>query len=107
MKKVTNKVLWLFAIGQLGWSMLSGIISNWLVFYYQPDSSAVKAGQTIFVRQGAIFLGLTTLGVIAAIGRIFDAITDPLIAAPIPASAVASRGRLNPRWTSSTLSTAT
>ena len=32
MKKVTNKVLWQFAIGQLGWSMLSGLVSNWLVF---------------------------------------------------------------------------
>ena len=32
-KKVTNKILWIFAIGQLGWSMLSGIVSNWLVFY--------------------------------------------------------------------------
>lgn len=29
-KLATNKVLWIFAIGQLGWSTLSGIISNWL-----------------------------------------------------------------------------
>ena len=34
LQKITNKVLWLFAIGQLGWSILSGIISSWLVFYY-------------------------------------------------------------------------
>ena len=25
-KKITNKVLWIFAVGQLGWSMLSGIV---------------------------------------------------------------------------------
>ncbi len=81
MKNVTNKVLWPFAVGQLGWSILSGIISNWLVYFYQPDESAILSGQTIFVKQMAVFLGLTVIGLIAAIGRIFDAITDPIIAA--------------------------
>ena len=34
LQKITNILLWLFAIGQLGWSILSCIISSWLVFYY-------------------------------------------------------------------------
>lgn len=80
MKKSTNKILWLFAIGQLGWSILSGIISNWLVFFYQPAQTTIDAGQTIFIKQGTIFLGITILGFISAVGRIFDAVTDPLIA---------------------------
>lgn len=79
MKKVTNKVLLIFAIGQLGWSMLSGIMTNWLVFFYQPAPEVINKGLTIFVRQGAVLLGLTLIGVIAALGRIFDAITDPII----------------------------
>ena len=64
MKKVTNKILWLFAIGQLGWSMLSGIVSNWLVFFYMPEDSELDAGQKLFITQGSIFLGLTVIGVI-------------------------------------------
>ena len=80
MKKVTNKVLWQFAVGQLGWSMLSGIVSNWLVFFYMPGDSELKAGQKLFITQGSIFLGLTVIGVITAIGRLFDAVTDPYIA---------------------------
>lgn len=80
MKKVTNKVLWLFAIGQLGTSMLSGIIINWLVFFYQPNQETINAGQTLFIWQGKFFIGLTIIGAIAAIGRIVDAFTDPLIA---------------------------
>lgn len=80
MKKVTNKVLWMFAIGQLGWSMLSGIIVNWLVFYYQPDRSAIDEGLTTFVTQKTVFLGLTIMGVITAVCRLFDAVTDPLVA---------------------------
>jgi GPH family glycoside/pentoside/hexuronide:cation symporter len=80
MKKVTNKVLWLFAIGQLGWAILGGIVSNWFVFFYQPTEQTQALGLHLFVTQHPIFLGLTILGVIAAIGRIFDAITDPIIA---------------------------
>ena len=33
-KPITNKVLWIFAVGQFGWSLLSGIISTWLVHLY-------------------------------------------------------------------------
>ena len=75
-----KKILWLFAIGQLGWSMLSGIISNWLVYFYQPGESLLAQGHQLFITQGAVFLGLTVIGLITASGRIFDAITDPLIA---------------------------
>lgn len=80
MKKVTNRVLWVFAIGQLGWSLLSGVVVNWLVYFYQPNAEAIDAGQTVFVSQGAIFLGMTIIGIITAIARVFDAVTDPLIA---------------------------
>lgn len=78
-KLATNKTLWLFAIGQLGWAMLSGIITNWLVYFYQPGDSLLSQGQQIFITQGAVFLGLTVIGLITATGRIFDAFTDPWI----------------------------
>ncbi|MCC6109962.1 MAG: MFS transporter, partial [Denitrobacterium sp.] len=79
-KLASNRILWLFAIGQLGWSILSGIITNWLVYYYQPGESLLSQGQQIFITQGAVFLGLTVIGIITASGRIFDAFTDPWIA---------------------------
>ncbi len=79
-KLATKGVLWLFAIGQLGWSMLSGIITNWLVYFYQPGESLLSQGQQLFITQGAVFAGLTIIGLITASGRIFDAITDPIIA---------------------------
>lgn len=81
MKKLTNGKMWLFAVGQLGWSLLSGIIANWLVYFYQPDAANVAAGQTLFIPQGLVVLGVATIiGGIAAVGRIFDAVTDPWIA---------------------------
>ena len=79
-KQAGNKILWLFAIGQLGWAIMSGIITNWLVFFYQPSDTAIASGAPVFFTQGAVFAGLTVIGLIAAVGRIFDAITDPWIA---------------------------
>jgi len=81
-KPITNKVLWIFAVGQLGWSLLSGIISTWLVHLYAGN---VELGGTngIFstlITQAPILASLTLFGVITAVGRLFDAVTDPLIA---------------------------
>lgn len=80
LKQASKKIMWLFAVGQLGWSMLSGVVTSWLVYFYQPSDDVVSKGQTLFLPQGAVFIGLTIIGLIAAIGRIFDAVTDPWIA---------------------------
>lgn len=79
-KLATNRILWVFAVGQLGWSMLSGIITNWLVYYYQPGQDFLSQGQQLFFVQGFVVLGFTVTGLITASGRLFDAITDPLVA---------------------------
>ena len=47
MKKLTTAKIWQFAAGQFGWAMLSGIISNWLVYFYQPDQTSISQGQTV------------------------------------------------------------
>ena len=80
-KKLSTGKIWCFAIGQFGWSVLAALISSWLVNYYQPDLATQQAGQPIFVPQGRVVLGiLTVLGAITAFGRLFDAVTDPIIA---------------------------
>lgn len=81
MKKLTMGKMWLFAIGQFGWSTLSGLIGSWLVYFYQPNAEAIEAGQTVFIPQGLVVFGvITIIGAITAVGRIFDAVTDPWIA---------------------------
>ena len=73
--------MWCFAIGQFGWSLLSALITNWLVYFYQPDADSIAAGQTLFIPQGRVIFGVATIiGGIAALGRVFDAVTDPMIA---------------------------
>ncbi len=76
MKKITNKVLWIFAVGQFGWSLLSGIISSWMVYYYTGEGAVFGSSITA----EPLFLSVTLFGLITAVGRLFDAVTDPLIA---------------------------
>ena len=75
-KRLTKKQMVTFSIGQLGWSLLSGIISAWLVTFYLPTETGVTRFIYPFLLGGFI----TVLGIITASSRIFDAVTDPLIA---------------------------
>ena len=83
LKPITNKLLWIFALGQFGWSLLSGVVSNWMVYYYTGTPSEQNPNTGIFasgITQNPILFKLTLFGLVLAVGRIFDAITDPLIA---------------------------
>jgi len=76
-----TSTIWLFALGQMGWAMLAGLISNWLVYFFQPSQESITAGQQLFIPQGNVILGIISIiGLITALGRIFDAFTDPWIA---------------------------
>ena len=86
-RRLTKKEMIIFALGQLGWSILGGIISAWLVTFYLPTAKDMKPiaeggnGAVQFIVPGLIIGGfLTVIGLITALSRVFDAVTDPLIA---------------------------
>ncbi len=80
-RRLTKKEMWIFAIGQLGWSTLGGIINTWLVTFYLPTKGSVEAGALFYIPTGLVVFGLlTVLGLITFACRIFDAVTDPWIA---------------------------
>ncbi len=81
-KRLTKKQMLIFAVGQFGWSLLGGIISAWLVTYFLPTSNDVlNNGAIQYIVPGLAIGGfMTVLGLITALSRVFDAITDPLIA---------------------------
>jgi len=66
-----------YSVGQLGWSILSGIIQVWLVWFYNPPSGVAIPE---LVPTGAVLGFFTVIGLITMAGRFMDAITDPLIA---------------------------
>lgn len=82
MKRLSKKQMWIFAVGQLGWSTLSGIISAWFVTFYLPtEQDIMQGGATQYIVPGLVIGGfLTVLGLVTALSRVFDAVTDPWIA---------------------------
>ena len=69
----------MYALGQLGWSLTSFAVGNLLVYFYLPPDTGTTTFPPFFY-QGAIIGALTIIGLIFALGRLFDAFTDPVIA---------------------------
>lgn len=66
-----------YSLGQFGWSLLSGIISTYLIFYYIPTD---KSGISTVIPQVSIFGFLTVIGLITMLATAFDGVNDPWIA---------------------------
>ncbi|MEE1158587.1 MAG: MFS transporter [Atopobiaceae bacterium] len=79
-KLADGRVLRNFAIGQLGWATLSGVVSNWLLYFYMPSEETIAAGMPLFITQGIVFAGMTIIGLITAFCRLVDGFIDPYIA---------------------------
>lgn len=71
-----NKIL-IYSLGQLGWSILVNIVSLQMVYFYIPPEGS---GISLRITQAVFLVVLNVLTLIAASGRLFDAITDPIIA---------------------------
>jgi Na+/melibiose symporter-like transporter len=78
-KPLALKVIIIYALGQLGWSLASYGVGNLLSYFYMPPETG-KTTFPIFIPQHAIFMGLTVLGLVSFGGRIFDAFIDPFVA---------------------------
>lgn len=73
-------ILWIYAMGQLGWSLASYMVGSLLTYFYMPPVEAgAKAIFPNFLPQITI-VGLTLLGIIASSGRVLDAFIDPFVA---------------------------
>src|SRR6201985_917206 len=66
-----------YACGMIGWSIMTNIIIVMLPYFYLAPSSA---GLTPLIPQLMLFGVLNIMSVIAASGRLVDAIFDPFIA---------------------------
>lgn len=70
----------IFALGQLGWALTSYAPGMLLVYFYLPPEAE---GVTVFparIYQGYVLGVFTLIGLAFGVSRLFDAVTDPLIA---------------------------
>ncbi|MEG2104437.1 MAG: MFS transporter [Oscillospiraceae bacterium] len=78
MKQVTNKTIAAYCIPQFAVGLFTAMLNNYLIYFYQPSA---ESGLPTLITQGTIILGvLTVVGLLKAIGHVFDAVTDPLVA---------------------------
>ena len=72
----------LYAVGQLGWSALSGLVGLQLVYFYLPpdDPDTDEPVIPIHVTQNTFGYIFNVITLLASAGRLWDAVTDPLIA---------------------------
>ena len=70
----------MYALGQLGWSLGSYGAANFLNQYYLPFNEGGEAIYPKMIHQGYVIGVLTVIGLALGLGRVFDAVTDPLIA---------------------------
>ncbi len=70
----------IYALGQFGWSLGSYSVANLINYFYLPPEEGSGAIFPPLVFQGAVLGIMTVVGVINFGGRLFDAVTDPLIA---------------------------
>ncbi len=74
---LSNRQILAYSSGMAGWSILINVVSVMLIYIYHPPANSGLHSLIPVI----IFLGIfSVLALIAAGGRLFDAVTDPLIA---------------------------
>ncbi|HEX9509091.1 MAG TPA: MFS transporter [Puia sp.] len=76
-RKLPLRIQFAYAAGMMGWSILTNIVIVMLPYYYLPPSNA---GLTPLVPQLLLLGVVNILSLIAASGRLIDAVYDPFIA---------------------------
>lgn len=77
MKQLTTSKKLAYSSGQFGWSLLNGLITTYLLFYYVPTA---ESGIRIYLPQKPLFGFLTALTCIFIIDRVVGACVDPWVA---------------------------
>ncbi len=83
MKAVGRVPRWrlvLFSFGNFGWMLTAFCFMSVINYFYFPPTVEGVEPIPELINRAPVFMGLTVLGLILAVSRLFDAITDPLIA---------------------------
>ncbi len=66
-----------YCLADIAKGLFNGMIGNYLLYFFQPT---VKSGLPALLPQSKILGFLTVMALITALGKIVDAVTDPLVA---------------------------
>ena len=76
-KKLSLRYKLIYAMGNLGIALITVMQTLFMVYFFFPPK---ESGIPYLIPQGELILGLTLFGVIMGVGRMIDAVLDPVIA---------------------------
>ena len=77
MKKLPKRKIFRYCLADIAKGLFNGMIGNYLLYFFQPT---VKSGLPILLPQNKLLGFITVMALITGIGKVVDAVTDPLVA---------------------------
>ena len=77
MKKLTKGKIYRFFTADIAKGLFNGMIGNYLLYFYQPTA---KSGILSLLPENKFLGFITIMALLTAIGKILDAISDPIVA---------------------------
>ena len=77
MKKLTKGKIYRFFACDVAKGLFNGMIGNYLLYFYQPTT---KSGILSLLPENKFLGFITIMALLTAIGKVIDAITDPIVA---------------------------
>lgn len=77
MKTLPKRKMYRYCLADIAKGLFNGMIGNYLLYFFQPT---VKSGLPALLPQNKLFGFITVMALITAVGKVVDAVTDPLVA---------------------------
>ncbi len=76
-KALPKRKMYRYCLADIAKGFFNGMIGNYLLYFYQPTA---KSGLPILLPENKFLGFITIMALITAIGKIVDAVTDPIVA---------------------------
>lgn len=76
-KALPKRKLYRYCLADIAKGLFNGMIGNYLLYFFQPTA---KSGLPILLPENKLLGFITIMALITALGKIVDAVTDPIVA---------------------------
>lgn len=76
-KALPKRKMYRYCLADIAKGLFTGMISNYLLYFFQPTA---KSGLPVLLPENKLLGFITIMALITALGKIVDAVTDPIVA---------------------------
>lgn len=76
-KALPKRKMYRYCLADIAKGLFTGMISNYLLYFFQPTA---KSGLPVLLPENKFLGFITIMALITAIGKVVDAVTDPIVA---------------------------